>query len=346
MRYLIVNADDFGYSEEVNAAILRAHREGILTSASLMVAEPGCEQAVKIARQTPTLGVGLHLVVSYDHALLPSRDIPLIVNGEGKFGADPFRVAMLYYYNKKAQAQMKQEMAAQFARFAQFGLEWSHVDGHQHFHLHPTVWDTLLDLCDTYNVHRLRVPREDTRAHFKQGREEKEKRRRGEEEIRNTSTFPIENRKSKIENRLEGFSMNTVSSLFLRALRRRNLRVLAERQTLGGKPAFMCGRVYGQLQTGNMHEAYTLELLNRLHCLTNEIYFHPGTIHARALPADLQRDNMRDVELHTLLSPAVRARIEALGLQTGTYAQIEAASRQHDSVPNPVRMDMAANERE
>ena len=328
MRYLIVNADDFGYSEEVNAAILRAHREGVLTSASLMVAEPGCEQAVEIARQTPTLGVGLHLVVSYDHTLLPSRDIPLIVNGEGKFGSDPFRVAMSYYYNKKAQTQMKQEMAAQFARFAQFALEWSHVDGHQHFHLHPTVWDTLLDLCDTYNVHRLRVPREDTRAHFRQRREEKEKRRKGEKERQETgeSELPTANHQPPATNHIEGFSMNTVSSLFLRALRRRNLRVLAERQTLEGKPVFICDRVYGQLQTGNMGEAYTLELLNRLHATTNEIYFHPGTVHARALPADLQRNNIRDVELHTLLSPTVRARIEALGLQTGTYAQIEAAS--------------------
>ena len=68
MRYLIVNADDFGYSEEVNNAILRAHREGVLTSTSLMVAEPGCEQAVAIARQTPTLGVGLENVRRRLHA--------------------------------------------------------------------------------------------------------------------------------------------------------------------------------------------------------------------------------------------------------------------------------------
>lgn len=345
MRYLIVNADDFGYSEEVNTAILRAHWEGVLTSASLMVAEPGCEHAVSIARQTPALGVGLHLVVSYDHALLPTRDIPLIVNDGGKFGADPFRVAMSYYYNKKAQAQLKREMAAQFARFAQFGLEWSHVDGHQHFHLHPTIWDTLLDLCDMYNVHRLRVPHEDTRAHFQQRKIVRALLAAPSPALASDTNL-AHGEHSPTTNRIEGFSLNTVSSLFLRALRRRNLRVLAERRTLGGKPAFICDRVYGQLQTGNMHEAYTLELLNRLHCPTNEIYFHPGTVHARALPADLQRDNVRDVELHTLLSPTIRARIEVLGLQTGTYAQIEAASMQHKPIPNSVRMDIAANERE
>ena len=340
MRYLIVNADDFGYSEEVNTAILRAHREGVLTSTSLMVAEPGCEHAVAIARQTPALGVGLHLVVSYDRALLPIRDVPLLVDSAGRFGADPFRVAWLYHFNRKAQAQLKQEMAAQFARFASFNLEWSHVDGHQHFHLHPVVWDTLLDLCDTYHVHRLRVPREDTRSHFVQRKEEK----KSAPSTLNPGVHP--QGRTQPSTHLEGFSLNTVSSLALRALRRRNLRVLERRQTLGGKPMFCCERVYGQLQTGNMHEAYTLELLNRLHVPTNEIYFHPGTAHARVLPVGLQRDNVRDVELHTLLSPAVRARIEALGLQTGTYAQIEAASQHSQPAPLPIRPNLAANKRE
>ncbi len=355
MRYLILNADDFGYSEEVNAAILRSHLEGVLTSASLMVGEPACEQAVEIARQTPTLGVGLHLTVTYDRALLPPREIPLLVNAQGRFGADPFPVAWRYFWNRGAQAQLRREMEAQFTRFAHFGLPWSHVDGHQHFHLHPTVWDTLLDLCDAHNVLCLRVPREDTRAHFRQGREDKETGNReqgtgnrGEDGRRKTEDGrgSIENRKSKIENRIEGFSLNTISSLFLRLLRRRNLRVLRERKTLGGKPAFFCERVYGQLQTGNMHESYMLALLDRLHAYTNEIYFHPGSPHARPLPAALQREGVRDVELHTLLSSAVRARIESLELQIGTYAQIEAANAQHNTVAKRMKMEIAANERE
>ena len=185
-------------------------------------------------------------------------------------------------------------MEAQFARFAHFGLDWSHADGHQHFHMHPIVWDTFLDLCDAYGVHRLRIPHEELRAHFGGGNG-------------------------------DGPNLNTVATLFLRAMRRRNLRVLRARGTLGGKPVFLCERVYGQLQTGNMNTVYTLRLLDRLHTSTSEIYFHPGTPHARALPAAQQINGICDVELQALLDPAVRARIEALEIQTGTYAQIETA---------------------
>ena len=315
MRYLILNADDFGYSDAVNAAILRAHREGVLTSASLMVAEPGCEAAVETARQTPALGVGLHVAVTYDHALLPPRDIPLLADAQGKFGADPLRVGLRYSFSHKAQAQLRREMEAQFARFAHFGLDWSHADGHQHFHMHPIVWDTFLDLCDAYGVHRLRIPHEELRAHF--GNTEKKKRRKEEKE----NSFGKDSSFLKGD----GPNLNTVATLFLRAMRRRNLRVLRARGTLGGKPVFLCERVYGQLQTGNMNTAYTLRLLDRVHASTSEIYFHPGTPHARALPAAQQINGICDVELQTLLAPAVRARIEALGIQTGTYAQIETA---------------------
>src|SRR6266850_1817584 len=58
-RRLIVNADDFGASPSINQAVIRAHHEGILTSASLMVNEPGFDEAVALAHETPTLGVGL-----------------------------------------------------------------------------------------------------------------------------------------------------------------------------------------------------------------------------------------------------------------------------------------------
>ncbi|HEY4984932.1 MAG TPA: ChbG/HpnK family deacetylase, partial [Verrucomicrobiae bacterium] len=60
-RRLIVNADDFGRSHSIDEAVIRAHRDGILTTASLMVNEPGLDEAVALAKQNPKLGVGLHL---------------------------------------------------------------------------------------------------------------------------------------------------------------------------------------------------------------------------------------------------------------------------------------------
>lgn len=272
-----------------------------------------------MARETPALGVGLHLVVTYDHALLPSQEVPLLVDANGKFGVEPFSVAMRYYFSKQAQRQLKREMEAQFARFALTGLEWSHVDGHQHFHMHPVVWDNLLDLCEQYKVHRLRVPHEEVRAHFRGKYIENNKITKNNNDGNSSHSNPGN----------AGPDMNTAATLALRTLRKRNLRVLRARQAaiqnLGGKLFFLCDRVYGQMQTSDMNTAYTLALLDRLNARTNEIYFHPGAPHARRLPEGQQSQGIYDVELQALLSPVVRARIEALELKTGTYAEIEAA---------------------
>src|SRR5271157_1529204 len=75
-RRLIVNADDFGRSESINQAVIRAHREGILTTASLMVNEPAAEQAARLARENPGLGVGLHLALVCGAAALAPARIP------------------------------------------------------------------------------------------------------------------------------------------------------------------------------------------------------------------------------------------------------------------------------
>ena len=282
-------------TSKVNAAVLKAHSEGVLTSASLMVAEPAWEEAVEIARRFPSLGVGLHVATTYDRALLAQNDIPHIVDSSGRLGRNPLKVGLKYAFSKTAQKELKREMEAQFERFANTGLTWDHVDGHQHFHMHPTVFKFLLELCDEFGAHRLRVPQEDVRAHLRGGG--------------------------------DGFSPVTVGTWILQTLCKRNRKTLLLRKTLGGKPIFLCDQVYGDFQSGNMHRDYVLKTLDRLEGVTNEIYFHPGTDYARKLPPERQTDEIRDVELHALLSPEVKAKIASHGLAFGTYAEIESQSR-------------------
>src|SRR5271154_6957886 len=96
-RRLIVNADDFGLSKSVNAAVIRAHREGVLTSASLMVNENGFDEAVKLAKENPKLGVGLHLTLLCGKSALPPEKIPGLVNAQGQFGKNPVLVGFNYF---------------------------------------------------------------------------------------------------------------------------------------------------------------------------------------------------------------------------------------------------------
>ena len=79
-RRLIVNADDFGRSSSINEAVIRAHREGILTTASLMVNEPACEEAVALAKENPRLAVGLHLTLLCGHSALSPEKISGLIN--------------------------------------------------------------------------------------------------------------------------------------------------------------------------------------------------------------------------------------------------------------------------
>ena len=121
-KALIVTSDDFGAAPEVNEAVERAHREGILTCASLMVAAPGAGDAVKRAKTMPKLGVGLHLVLVEGKPVLPPEQIPNLVGPDGNFRTDmvkaSFGMAMLPWVKK----QLAAEIEAQFAAFAATGL--------------------------------------------------------------------------------------------------------------------------------------------------------------------------------------------------------------------------------
>ena len=296
MRLLIVNADDFGWSSRVNRAVLLAHTAGILTTASLMVAEQAWEEAVEMARNTPSLGVGLHIATTFDRPLLSSDRIPHLVAANGKFEANPLTAGLKYAFSRPAREELAREMEAQFERFASTGLLWDHVDGHQHFHMHPTVFKHMLTLCDRYGVNRLRVPRESLRSHLRGGG--------------------------------DGLTPVAIGALFLQLLCRANLRTLRNRKLLGGKPFFVCDNVYGDFQSSNMHTDYTLNLLHRLEGKVCEVYFHPGSEYARKLPESEQTQEVRDVELKALLDPRVGEKVRAQGLELATYTSAEAIAIQ------------------
>jgi len=159
-RRLIVNADDFGASRSINEAVIRAHREGILTTASLMVNEPSCGEAVELARQNPRLGVGLHLTLLMGHSALPPREIPGLVNDRAEFSNDPVGVGMRYFFRRELREQLRKEIHAQFARFRATGLTLDHVNGHLHMHLHPVVFSILMEDAEKLGIERMRLTRD------------------------------------------------------------------------------------------------------------------------------------------------------------------------------------------
>lgn len=162
---LIVNADDFGRSPSINAAIVAAHRDGILTSCSLMTGGAALEEAVELARAHPTLAVGLHLTAVCGPALL--RDAPWSpwVARSGEFSTNPAAAGFVMYVHPRQRALLRAEITAQFERFAATGLPLSHVDGHLHFHVHPVIFDLAVELAERYGAGGLRIPRDSLAVH-------------------------------------------------------------------------------------------------------------------------------------------------------------------------------------
>lgn len=160
MERVVFSADDFGLSEAVNEAVERAHRDGVLQAASLMVAGPAAADAVRRARALPGLRVGLHLVVIEGPAVLPPADIPDLVDAAGGFPSDQLRLGVKYFFRPRVRRQLAAEIRAQFAAFAATGLALDHANAHKHMHLHPTVGRLMLRIGRDFGLRRVRVPAE------------------------------------------------------------------------------------------------------------------------------------------------------------------------------------------
>jgi len=155
---LIIAADDFGLSPPVNQAIIRAHREGVLTSASLMVTGDAVGEALALARAHPGLAVGLHLALCDARPALPPAELPHLVGRDGRLEPDPARAGLRWAASAAAREELRREIAAQFDRYAATGLPLAHVDGHHHLHLHPAAFPSVAAHAERLGARGVRLP--------------------------------------------------------------------------------------------------------------------------------------------------------------------------------------------
>ena len=284
-RLLVVNADDFGMSPEVNDAVLRAYRGGALTSCSLMVAGEAFDDAVRIARENPGLAVGLHLVTVCGRSVLGPEEIPSIVDGSGRLPDNPGIAGLRYFFHPVCRREIRREIRAQFQKFASTGLPFSHVDGHLHMHIHPVVFDEILHMARRYGVRSMRVPDDDFHlvAAF--------------DGVRSPG--------------------RRLYDLVFRIFSRRMKRVL------GRCGLSFTDRVFGNFLSGAMSEEYALFVLDHAGDVASaEIYFHPACYGPGRPSTPIERRRLR--EFHILMSPTVIARTAERDFRLGTYADIEA----------------------
>lgn len=159
-RQLIVNADDLGRTSGVTEGILRAHREGIVTSATAMMNYFGAAAVSQARKECPQLGLGVHLVFTSGRPLLPAEWVTSLVDGQGNFlsqdaiFADPERLDL---------AELESELKAQIKAFQNVaGHLPDHLDAHHFVHLLPRFFEVYLDLAAEFKLPaRIPVPRQD-----------------------------------------------------------------------------------------------------------------------------------------------------------------------------------------
>jgi hopanoid biosynthesis associated protein HpnK len=160
MRRVIISADDFGAAAEINAAVERAHREGVLRAASLMVGAPAAQDAIERAKRMPNLAIGLHVVLVHGRPVLPRERVPALVDANGVFHTDLVRAGVQFFFRPGVRTQLGAEIRAQFERFAATGLTLDHADAQSHMHVHPTVFRLILKIGREFGLRAVRIPRE------------------------------------------------------------------------------------------------------------------------------------------------------------------------------------------
>lgn len=156
MIKVIVNADDFGFCPSVNEGIVLAHREGILTSATLMANAPGFDQAVDLSRENPNLGIGVHLNIVRGRPLSDPARISSAVAPDGRFWGSVYKIIRKHYARSIRLADVETEWRAQIEKALRAGIAVTHLDSEKHMHTFPPYFRIALKLAGDFNIRAVR----------------------------------------------------------------------------------------------------------------------------------------------------------------------------------------------
>lgn len=262
---------------------MRAHRDGILTTTSLMVKAPFADEAVALARANPRLGVGLHLVlVQGTPASADARETGL-ATASGRFRDSAIPAAIRYFFDPRLRRAVLREVRAQLEAYRATGLPLDHFDGHVNVHLHPMLQATIAELAPEFGIRAVRLTREAIAPNLRY------------------------DPRHKLRKTFEGVVLRLLSSITEKRL-----------APLG---VVFADRTLGLHQTGQCDERYLTHVLRELPEGVSEVYCHPAESQTaemrRVMPGYRPAD-----ELAALTSPRVRALIEERGIELVRWSDL------------------------
>ena len=286
-RNLIVNADDLGWTAGVNRGIAEAHRNGIVTSASLLANGGAFAEAVELARDTGGLGVGVHLNLNDGPPVAPRESVPSLVNEAGEFEGGPDGLLLKIATRGLSMREVEIEWGAQISKARDAGIEPTHLDGHKHVHMLPGLFEIALRLAKRYGIGAIRVSHEASslRAALSTG-----------------------------ERRAAVVLKQGVQARGLKLLAR-DARKQAERAGVSTADYF-CGIA----QTGELTKEGVARLLRSLPEGTTELMCHPGYADDALRKTSTRLQSSRQKEVEILTDKEIRNLVASQGIRLIDYA--------------------------
>ncbi len=287
MKQLIVNADDFGLTVGVTQGILDSHREGIVTSTTLMANGAAFEFAAAAGRGVPSLGVGVHLNLSEGVPISPAWRIPTLVDRRGRLHLTPGRLFEGLLSGDVHLEEVETELRAQISMVIRAGISPTHLDGHKHVHVLPGVDDIVIRLAREFEIASLRCPRE---------------------------------RRPGLLNVVRG-TKSAGSSVLRQYLVARGVSAFAGRfrQKLDDAGLYCPRHFCGLSETGFLNTRLIRQILDRLPEGTSELMCHPGYADASLAETGTRLLVEREVEVSALCSPRLKALFENSGIGLVSY---------------------------
>jgi chitin disaccharide deacetylase len=288
MKKLILNADDFGMTRGVNEGIVRAHREGILTSTTLMANGEAFDDAVERARTCPGLGVGCHVVLVGGKCVAPRESVPSLVDADGTLPDSlPLFVAKISSGMIRS-AEIERELRAQIGKIRAAGIEPTHLDTHKHTHAHPRVMEILGKVAGDCGIIRVRKPIEDLRDSWETSRAGG-----------------------------QGISMQILAAGAVRTIAPQ-FASISKKYGLLSPDHFL-----GLATTGRLGPALLRGIIGTVDEGTTEIMVHPGICDADLARLGSRLQTHREDELQGLLDAGVRSAVTERGIRLISYRELD-----------------------
>jgi predicted glycoside hydrolase/deacetylase ChbG (UPF0249 family) len=287
LRNLIVNADDLGWTEGVNRGIAETHRNGIVTSASLLANGRAFVSGGELARTTPGLGVGVHLNLSDGEPVAGRELVTTLLNERGELEGRPKSLLLRLARRSILLEEVEREWNAQIQKVRDSGIEPTHLDGHKHVQMLPGLFEIALRLAKRHGIRAVRVSHEESslRAALSAGVKQK----------------------------------GTV--VMKQGVQARGLKLLAPDAREQAERAGIATADYfcGIAQTGELTREGVLRLMEILPEGTTELMCHPGYVDAELANSATRLQASRQAELEILTDTGIRNLVASQGIRLIDY---------------------------